>query len=147
MGCARRRLVPRAPDIGPWRQPSREFLRVCDLRRSADGNDRFLGDALVPRPSRRSVFPDQFRRTGALGRPRDALIDFYRDEMAGHGIELDRDESRRRYAAYSFQTLMVAVTSMGLGALTERDATVRTVLQRSVAAIDRLGFREHLRAL
>ena len=31
-----------------------------------------------------------------------------------------------------------------LGALTARDATVRTVLGRSVAAIERLGFSEWL---
>ena len=42
---------------------------------------------------------------------------------------------------------MVAVVSIGLGSLTERDATVRTVLRRSVAAIDRLGFREWLEGL
>jgi hypothetical protein len=42
---------------------------------------------------------------------------------------------------------MVAVVSIGLGSLTERDETVRTVLRRSVAAIDRLKFGEWLEAL
>lgn len=39
---------------------------------------------------------------------------------------------------------MVAVVSLGLGSLTERDETVRTVLRRSLAAVDRLGFGDWL---
>ena len=31
------------------------------------------------------------------------------------GVELGRDEAWERYRAFSFQTLMVAVTSIGLG--------------------------------
>jgi hypothetical protein len=50
-------------------------------------------------------------------------------------------------SARSFQTLMVAVVSIGLGSLTERDDTVRTVLRRSVAAIDRHGFGDWLARL
>jgi hypothetical protein len=42
---------------------------------------------------------------------------------------------------------MVAVVSIGLGSLTERADTVRTVLRRSVAAIDRLGFGDWLAGL
>ena len=40
-----------------------------------------------------------------------------------------------------------AVVSLGLGSLTEREETVRTLLARSVAAIDRLGFGEWLARL
>ena len=42
---------------------------------------------------------------------------------------------------------ILAVTSIGLGSLTERDDTVRTVLRRSVAAIERLGFGDWLAGL
>jgi hypothetical protein len=42
---------------------------------------------------------------------------------------------------------MVAVTSIGFGALTERQDTVRTVLRRSVEAIDRLDFGGWLETL
>jgi aminoglycoside/choline kinase family phosphotransferase len=72
------------------------------------------------------------------------LIDEYVDALARGGIPLDAGEARQRYRAYSFQTLMVAVVSLGLGALTERDATLRTLLARSTAAVDRLGFGEWL---
>lgn len=37
---------------------------------------------------------------------------------------------------------MVAVVSLGLGSLTEREATVRKLLEQSVAAVDRLEFAD-----
>ena len=77
----------------------------------------------------------------------DELIDYYLAELRQHGIELDPADAREQYRALSFQTLMVAVVSIGLGSLTERDETVRTVLRRSVAAIDRLGFGDWLSGL
>jgi hypothetical protein len=75
------------------------------------------------------------------------LIGDYVAALAGHGVALDPESARDQYRAFSFQTLMVAVTSIGLGSLTERDETVRTVLRRSVAAIDRLGFHDWLAEL
>ena len=51
-----------------------------------------------------------------------------------------RPRRAARYRAYSFQTPMVAHGSIGLGSLTERDDTLRSVLARSVVAIDRLDF-------
>ena len=77
----------------------------------------------------------------------DALIDHYVAELGHRGIELDPRVARDQYRALSFQTLMVAVVSIGLGSLTERDDTVRTVLRRSVAAIDRLDFADWLAKL
>jgi len=75
------------------------------------------------------------------------LIDFYLAELSQRGVALDAQEAREQYRAFSFQTLMVAVTSIGLGSLTERDATVRTLLRRSAAAVERLGFGDWLAAL
>ncbi len=77
----------------------------------------------------------------------DELIDFYLAALAKHGVALDADDARAQYRAFSFQTLMVAVTSIGLGSLTERDDTVRTLLRRSVAAIERLRFGDWLAGL
>jgi len=77
----------------------------------------------------------------------DGLIDGYVEELAKHGVTLDGRTAREQYRALSFQTLMVAVVSLGLGTLTERAATVRTLLSRSVAAIDRLRFDDWLASL
>lgn len=68
------------------------------------------------------------------------LIELYVAELAAHDITLDPAEARFQYRAFAFQTLMVAVVSLGAAAMTERAETVGTVLRRSVAAIDRLGF-------
>jgi hypothetical protein len=75
------------------------------------------------------------------------LIEYYVSALSSHGVELDRTAAWERYRAYSFQTLMVAVVSVGTGSLTERDATLRTILARSVAAIDRLDFEGWLARL
>lgn len=77
----------------------------------------------------------------------DELIDCYIAALAEHGVALDPEDARTQYRAFSFQTLMVAVTSIGLGSLTEREATLRTVLRRSVAAIERLDFGSWLAGL
>ena len=77
----------------------------------------------------------------------DELIAYYLAELGRHGVTLDAADAHDQYRALSFQTLMVAVVSIGLGSLTERDETVRTVLRRSVAAIDRLGFADWLTQL
>ncbi len=69
-----------------------------------------------------------------------SLVDEYLDALAEGGVVLDRDEAFLQYRAFSFQTLSTAVVAMGLGSLTERDATVDTILRRSVAAAERLEF-------
>ena len=77
----------------------------------------------------------------------EALIDHYLAELARFGVDLDPAETREQYRAFSFQTLMVGVVSLGLGGLTEREETVRTVLRREVAAIRRLRFGDWLDGL
>ena len=77
----------------------------------------------------------------------DALVAHYLAALARHGVRLDADVARAQYRALSFQTLVVALVSLGLGSLTEREDTVRTVLRRSVAATSRLGFADWLAAL
>jgi hypothetical protein len=76
-----------------------------------------------------------------------ALVDGYVDTLARHGVDVDRDVAWSQYRALSLQTLVVAMVSLGLGSLTESDATMRTVLRRSVAAMERLSFGDWLAGL
>jgi hypothetical protein len=76
-----------------------------------------------------------------------SLVDFYSEALERQGVSLDRDEAFFQYRAFSFQTLSTAVVALGLGPLTERNATVDAVLQRSVAAAERLEFAALLDAL
>jgi len=69
-----------------------------------------------------------------------ALVDHYIDAIAQRGVALDADRTRDDYRAFSFQALMVGVVAVGLGGFTEREATVRTMLRREIAAIERLDF-------
>ena len=70
--------------------------------------------------------------------PRDLIAEAYLEHL--NTTETWTRLPRADFGGYSFQTLMVAVVSFGLGSLTERDVTLRTVLGRSVAAVDRLDF-------
>jgi hypothetical protein len=76
-----------------------------------------------------------------------ALVDDYLAALARHGVVHDRDVAWSQYRALSLQTLVVALVSLGLGSLTERDETMRTVLRRSVAAMERLAFGDWLAGL
>ncbi len=78
-----------------------------------------------------------------LGAHEEELIDFYVEQLAMRGVRLDDQGAHNQYRGYSFQTLMVALTSMGLGTLTERDETVRSILRR-LAAMDRLDLASWL---
>jgi len=75
------------------------------------------------------------------------LIEGYVDALGRRGVALGAQEAWERYRAYSFQTLMVAVVSLGLGSLTETQETLRTVLLRSVAAVERVGLGAWLERL
>jgi hypothetical protein len=77
----------------------------------------------------------------------DELIGAYVEALAAQGVALDMAEARERYRALVLQTLMVAVVSLGLGALPERAETLRTVLARAVAASERLELAHWLERL
>jgi ecdysteroid kinase len=81
-----------------------------------------------------------------LAKHESSLIDHYLAALGRRGIELDAERAREDYRAFSFQTLMTAVVS-SIGGLVEREATVRTVLERSCAAIERLRFADWLDGL
>jgi hypothetical protein len=76
-----------------------------------------------------------------------ALIRGYCAALAEHGVELAYETAFEQYRAFSYQTLMVGVVPLGLGALTERDETVLAVTRRSAAAVERLGFRDWVEGL
>jgi Ecdysteroid kinase-like family len=84
---------------------------------------------------------------GVLAQHESGLIDHYVGELARHGVVLDAEQAHEQYRAFSFQTLMTAVVSLGLGGLIEREAVVRTVLARSAVAVERLRFADWLDAL
>jgi hypothetical protein len=67
-------------------------------------------------------------------------LQFYLDELQANGVKLSFAESWEQYRGFSFQTLMTMVVSIGLGPLTEKDTVMETMLERAVAAIDRLEF-------
>ena len=73
-----------------------------------------------------------------------ALIAHYVAELARHGVTLDEDEAWAQYRAYSFQTLVTSVVSLGTGSMTDMDEVLEVVLARSVAAIRRTGFADWL---
>ena len=81
-----------------------------------------------------------------LAQHESRLIDHYVAELARRGIVLDPELAREQYRAFSFQTLMTDAVSFA-GGLTEREAVVRTVLERSCAAMERLRFAEWLDSL
>jgi hypothetical protein len=68
-------------------------------------------------------------------------VDYYVTELARNGQQLSSTDAWEQYRAYSFQTLMTIVVSLGLGPLTEKDSLMEEILQRAVAAVERLDFR------
>jgi aminoglycoside phosphotransferase (APT) family kinase protein len=82
-----------------------------------------------------------------LAENEDALIRSYCAALGEHGVELAPESAFEQYRAFSYQTLMVGVVPLGLGALTERDETVLAVMRRSATAVERLGFRDWVEGL
>jgi hypothetical protein len=75
------------------------------------------------------------------------LIVHYVAELARHGVTLGEDDAWAQYRAYSFQTLMTSVVSLGLGTMTDMDEVLEVLLVRSVAAIRRTDFADWLETL
>ena len=70
------------------------------------------------------------------------LIDHYISEMTTRGVALDTATTHTQYRGFAFQPLMVGLVAIGLGGFTETDATMRTMLRRELAAVDRLDVAE-----
>ena len=76
-----------------------------------------------------------------------SLIEHYVAELGRHGVTLDAEEAWAQYRAYSFQTLMTSVVSLGLGTMTDMDEVLQVILARSVAAVRRVGIGDWLAEL
>jgi hypothetical protein len=68
------------------------------------------------------------------------LIAGYCEDRTRLGAPLAADEAWEQYRGFSFQTLMTAVVSRGLGSFTDSDAVIQVMLERAVTATRRLGF-------
>jgi len=75
------------------------------------------------------------------------LIEHYVAELASHGVTLETEEAWAQYRAYSFQTLMTSVVSLGTASMTDMDEVLEVILARSVAAIRRTDFAGWLDSL
>ncbi len=69
------------------------------------------------------------------------LVRYYTEQLGLHGMTLSFDDASEQYRAYSFQTLMTIVVSLGLGPLTEKDLLMEEITRRAVAACERVDFR------
>ena len=68
------------------------------------------------------------------------IIAHYVAELASHGVTLSYEEAWQQYRAYSFQTLMTSVVSLGTASMTDMDEVLQTILARSVAAMRIVAF-------
>ncbi|MBW2162161.1 MAG: hypothetical protein JRH14_19735, partial [Deltaproteobacteria bacterium] len=75
------------------------------------------------------------------------LIEHYVAELDIHGVTLRYEEAWEQYRAYSFQTLMTSVVSLGTASMTDMEEVLQTILARSVAAVRRVRFADWFDAL
>jgi hypothetical protein len=75
------------------------------------------------------------------------LVRHYVEIVSDLAAPIPFEEAWEQYRAFSFQTLMTAVVSLGLGSFTDSDEVVRVMLERSTAAVRRLDFEGWLATL
>jgi len=75
------------------------------------------------------------------------LVAHYVAELERHGVTLPYEEAWEQYRAYSFQTLMTSVVSLGTASMTDMEEVLETILARSVAAVRRVRFADWLSEL
>ena len=75
------------------------------------------------------------------------LVEHYLAELRARGVDLDFDSTWELYRSFAFQVLVVGVVAVGLGGFTEREDTVRTMLLRQLAGLERLGYADLLEEL
>ena len=75
------------------------------------------------------------------------LVEHYVKRVSDAGAPIAFEVAWAQYRAFSFQTLMTAVVSLGLGSFTDSDEVMRVMLERSTAAVRRLDFEAWLGAL
>ncbi|MBC8188451.1 MAG: hypothetical protein H8E78_09650, partial [Proteobacteria bacterium] len=75
------------------------------------------------------------------------LVQHYVEIISDLGAPVAFEDAWEQYRAFSFQTLMTAVVSIGLGSFTDSDEVMRVMLERSTAAVRRLEFEGWLASL
>jgi hypothetical protein len=68
------------------------------------------------------------------------LVQHYVEIISDLGAPIAFEVAWEQYRTFSFQTLMTAVVSLGLGSFTDSDEVMRVMLERSTAAVRRLDF-------
>jgi len=69
------------------------------------------------------------------------LVDYYVQRRGHHGTAIDAAQTWQEYRSFTFHTLMTIIVSIGFGALNEeQDALMAEILQRSVAAVQRVDY-------
>jgi aminoglycoside/choline kinase family phosphotransferase len=80
-----------------------------------------------------------------LANNEQALVRYYLQSLAAHGVQLDFEETWYQYRGFSFQTWMTIVVSMGFGAMTDdMDEVMPEIHRRCIASIERLELGEWL---
>jgi Ecdysteroid kinase-like family len=69
------------------------------------------------------------------------LVHYYVQRRGHHGTAIDAGQTWEEYRSFTFHTLMTIIVSIGFGALNEeQDALMAEILQRSVAAVQRVDY-------
>jgi aminoglycoside phosphotransferase (APT) family kinase protein len=75
-----------------------------------------------------------------LAEHEEGLVLYYLAELAEQGVSLAFDEAWEQYRAYSFQTFITIVVSLGSGSMLGMDEVMQEILARCIAAMERLDF-------
>ena len=74
------------------------------------------------------------------------LVAYYVEQRGHHGTAIDPEQTWQEYRSFTFHTLMTIVVAIGFGALNEQqDALMAQIVQRSVAAVQRVDYADWLR--
>jgi hypothetical protein len=74
------------------------------------------------------------------------LVDYYVERRAVHGAPLDAESAWQDYRSFTFHTLFTICVAVGFGALNEeQDALMAEILDRAVAAVERVDYPGWLR--
>jgi hypothetical protein len=69
------------------------------------------------------------------------LVDYYVARRGHHGEAIDPRQTWQEYRSFTYHTLMTIVVSIGFGALNEeQDVLMGEILQRAVAAVERVDY-------
>jgi Ecdysteroid kinase-like family len=74
------------------------------------------------------------------------LVEYYVQRRAHYGAAINLQQTWQEYRSFTFHTLMTIVVSIGFGAMNkEQDVLMAEILQRAVAAVQRVDYAGWLR--